>query len=142
MRYRVIAVGRLRSAALRTACNDYLDRLRHYTKVDEREVKDEARILETIGEDARLVALSRQGGAAWSSSELAGMTARWEQDGRDVAFAIGGADGLPRPVLSRAEWVWSFSPLTFPHEIARLLLYEQLYRAYTIRRNEPYHRGA
>lgn len=141
MRYRVIAVGRLRSAALRTACNDYLDRLQHYTKVDEREVKDEARILETIGEDARLVALSRQG-APWSSSELAGMTARWEQDGRDVAFAIGGADGLPPPVLSRAEWVWSFSPLTFPHEIARLLLYEQLYRAYTIRRNEPYHRGA
>jgi 23S rRNA (pseudouridine1915-N3)-methyltransferase len=141
MRYRVVAVGRLKNAALRTACNDYLDRLQHYAKVEEREVKDEARILDGVGEDARLVALSRRGDA-WSSTELADMTARWEQDGRDVAFAIGGADGLPQPVLRRAERVWSFSALTFPHEIARLLLYEQLYRAYTIRRNEPYHRGA
>ena len=141
MRYRVIAVGRLRSGALRSACNEYLDRLQHYAKVEEREVKDEARILDGVGEDGRLVALSRRGDP-WSSSELAGMTARWEQEGRDVAFAIGGADGLPQSILARAEWVWSFSPLTFPHEIARLLLYEQLYRAYTIRRNEPYHRGA
>jgi len=70
------------------------------------------------------------------------MTARWEQDARDIAFAIGGADGLPPAVLERAERVWSLSPLTFPHEMARLLLYEQLYRAYSIRRNEPYHRGA
>jgi 23S rRNA (pseudouridine1915-N3)-methyltransferase len=58
-----------------------------------------------------------------------------------VAFGIGGADGLPEPVLQRAERVWSLSPLTFPHELARVLLYEQLYRAYTIRRGEPYHRG-
>ena len=141
MRYRVVAVGRLKSAALRTACNDYLDRLQHYAKVEEREVKDEARVLEALTEDSRLVALSRQG-KPWSSEDLAGMTARWEQDARDIAFAIGGADGLPPAVLQRAERVWSLSPLTFPHEIARLLLYEQLYRAYTIRRNEPYHRGA
>jgi 23S rRNA (pseudouridine1915-N3)-methyltransferase len=141
MRYRVIAVGRLKNAALRTACNDYLDRLQHYAKVEEREVKDETRVLEAVGEDTRLVALSRQG-IAWASTELAEMTARWEQDGRDLAFAIGGSEGLPRPVLERAERVWSLSSLTFPHEIARLLLYEQLYRAYTIRRNEPYHRGA
>lgn len=141
MRYVVVAVGRLKNAAVRSACDDFLDRLRHYTKVEEREVKDEARILEAVGEDARLVALSRRGDA-WSSTDLAAMTARWEQDGRDIAFAIGGADGLPAEVLSRAERVWSFSALTFPHEIARLLLYEQLYRAYTIRRNEPYHRGA
>lgn len=141
MRYRVVAVGRLKNAALRTACDDYLERLRHYTRVEEREVKDEARVLEAIPEDTRLVALSRRGDP-WTSTELAEWTARWEQDGRDVAFAIGGAEALPDAVLQRAERVFSLSRLTLPHEMARLLLYEQLYRAYTIRRNEPYHRGA
>ena len=141
MRYRVVAVGRMKNAALRTACNDYLERLQHYARVDEREVKDEARVLEAVGEDTRLIALSRQGKAC-SSSELAEWTARWEREGRDVAFAIGGADALPPPVLDRAAQVWSLSPLTLPHELARLVLYEQLYRAYTIRRGEPYHRGS
>src|SRR5205823_5940391 len=73
---------------------------------------------------------------------VAAWTAGWEMDGRDVAFAIGGAEGVPEPVLGRAERVWSLSRLTFPHELARLLVYEQLYRAYTIRRGEPYHRGS
>jgi 23S rRNA (pseudouridine1915-N3)-methyltransferase len=141
MRYRVVAVGRLKNAALRTACDDYLERLGHYTRLEEREVKDEARVLEAISEDMRLVALSRRG-ALWTSIELADWTGRWEQDGRDVAFAIGGADALPDAVLQRAERLLSLSRLTLPHEMARLLLYEQLYRAYTIRRNEPYHRGA
>jgi 23S rRNA (pseudouridine1915-N3)-methyltransferase len=73
--------------------------------------------------------------------QLAEWTERWELDGRDVAFAIGGADALPDDVLRTAERKWSLSRLTLPHELARVLLYEQLYRAYTIRRGEPYHRG-
>lgn len=141
MRYRVVAVGRLKNAALRTACDEYLDRLRRYARVEEREVKDEARILEAVPEASRLVALSRRGDQ-WTSGELAEWTGRWDMDGRDVTFAIGGAEALPEPVLERAERVWSLSPLTFPHEMARVILYEQLYRAYTIRRGEPYHRGA
>lgn len=141
MRYRVVAVGRLKNAALRTACDEYLDRLRRYARVEEREVKDEARILEAVPEGSRLVALSRRGDQ-WTSGELAEWTGRWDMDGRDVTFAIGGAEALPEPVLERAERVWSLSPLTFPHEMARVILYEQLYRAYTIRRGEPYHRGA
>ena len=140
MRYHVVAVGRVKDAALRAACDEYLGRLRRYARVEEREVKDEARVLGAIPEDARLVALSR-GGKPWTSAELARRTARWDQEGRDVALAIGGADGLPRPVLGRAERVWSLSDLTFPHELARLLVLEQLYRAFTIRRGEPYHRG-
>jgi 23S rRNA (pseudouridine1915-N3)-methyltransferase len=140
MRYRVVAVGRVRDAALRAACDGYLERLRHYARVEEREVKDEARVLEEVSEGSRLVALSRAG-EQWTSSQLAGWTARWEQDARDVTFAVGGADTLPRAVLQHAERVWSFSALTFPHELARVILYEQLYRAYTIRRGEPYHRG-
>lgn len=141
MRYRVVAVGRMKHAVLRAACDDYLERVRHYARVEEREVKDEARILEAIPGETRLVALSTRG-EPWTSTELAEWTARWEQDARDVAFAIGGADTLPPAVLQRAERVFSLSRLTFPHEMARLLLYEQLYRAYTIRRNEPYHRGS
>lgn len=141
MRYRVVAVGRMKHAALRSACDDFLKRLGHYARVEEREVKDEARLLEAIPDEARLVALTEHGDG-WSSTELAAWTERWEREGRDVAFAIGGADALPPPVLARAEHRFSLSRLTFPHEVARLLLYEQLYRAYTIRRNEPYHRGS
>lgn len=141
MRYRVVAVGRMKDPALRAACDDYLDRLRHYTKLEEREVKDEARVLEAVPEGSRLVALTRTG-EAWTSGQLAEWTGRWEMDGRDVAFAIGGADTLPDDVLRKAERLWSLSRLTFPHELARVVVYEQLYRAYTIRRGEKYHRGS
>ncbi len=141
MRYRVVAVGRVRNAALRAACDDYLERLRHYARLEEREVKDEARVLEGVPEGSRLVALSRSG-EEWTSGQLAEWTARWEMDGRDVALAIGGADALPETVLRQADRVWSLSRLTLPHELARVVLYEQLYRAYTIRRGEPYHRGS
>ena len=140
MRYRVVAVGRVRDAALRAACDGYLERLRRYTRVEEQEVKDEARILEAVPGGSRLVALSRAG-EQWTSTELADWTARWERDARDLTFAVGGAGALPGVVLERAERIWSFSQLTFPHELARVILYEQLYRAYTIRRGEPYHRG-
>jgi len=140
MHYRVVAVGRVRDAALRAACDEYVERLRHYTHVEEREVKDEGRVLGAVPEGSRLVALARTGDQ-WTSSEVAEWTGKWERDSRDVTFAIGGADGLQNDVLRTAERVWSLSRLTFPHELTRVLLYEQLYRAYTIRRGEPYHRG-
>jgi len=140
MRYRVVAVGRVKDAALRAACDEYLGRLRHYAKVEEFEVKDEARVLGAIPDGSRLVALSRRG-EGWSSTALAEQTARWDLEARDVTFAIGGADALPTDVLAQAERVWSLSPLTLPHELARVIVYEQLYRAHTIRRGEPYHRG-
>ena len=141
MRYHVVAVGRMRDAALRAACNRYLERLRRYAKVEEREVKAAARILDAVAEGSCLVALAEQGDQ-WTSAQLADWTARWELEGRDVTFALGGAEALPAPVLRGAERIWSLSRLTFPHELARVLVYEQLYRAYTIRRGEPYHRGA
>jgi 23S rRNA (pseudouridine1915-N3)-methyltransferase len=140
MRYRVVAVGRVKDAALRAACDGYLERLRHYTRLEEQEVRDAARLPAAIPEDSRLVALSRTG-EPWSSEQLADWTATWEMEGRDVTFAVGGAEELPTALLRRAERVWSFSPLTLPHELARVILYEQLYRAHSIRRGEPYHRG-
>src|SRR2546425_4113675 len=115
MRYRVVAVGRVRDAALRAACDGYLERLRHYTRLEEREVKDEARILEGVPEGSRLVALS-EAGEQWTSEQLADWTARWELDGRDVAFALGGAEALPAAVLQTAERTWSLSRLTRSEE--------------------------
>jgi 23S rRNA (pseudouridine1915-N3)-methyltransferase len=140
MHYRIIAVGRVKDEGVRSACDEYLTRLRHYAKVEETEVKDEARILGSIADGCRLVALSRVG-EAWTSRALAERTARWEMEGRDVAFAIGGAEALPADVLGHADATWSLSALTLTHEMARLIVLEQLYRAYTIRRGEPYHRG-
>jgi 23S rRNA (pseudouridine1915-N3)-methyltransferase len=141
MRYRLVAVGRMKDPVLRAACDEYIDRLRHYTRVEEREVKEEARVLGAVPEGTRLVALTRRG-EEWTSGQLAEWTGRWEMDGRDVTFAIGGADTLPDEVLRKAERLWSLSRLTLPHELARVVVYEQLYRAHTIRRGEPYHRGS
>jgi 23S rRNA (pseudouridine1915-N3)-methyltransferase len=140
MRYHVVAVGRMKDAALRAACDGYLRRLRHYARVEELEVKHEARILGAIPDGSRLVALSRAGDA-WTSRGLAELTKTWERDGRDVVFAIGGPTTLAPEVLRRADVVWSLSALTLPHELARVVVLEQLYRAYTIRRGTPYHRG-
>jgi len=137
MRYRVVALGgsRMKNAALRAACDDYLSRIRHYAKIEEREAT-EAR----IPEETRVIALAADG-ESWTSEQLAELVGRWEMEARDVTFVIGGADGLSAEVLERAERVWSLGPLTLPHELARVVVYEQLYRAYTIRRGEPYHRG-
>jgi 23S rRNA (pseudouridine1915-N3)-methyltransferase len=140
MRYHVVAVGRMRDAALRTACEAYLRRLRRYARVDVVEVKAEARVARAIPAAARLIALSR-GGEGWSSVDLARRTADWDMEGRDVALAIGGAEGLTDDVRAAAERVWSLSALTLPHELARVVVLEQLYRAFTIRKGEPYHRG-
>lgn len=136
MRYRVVTLGgsRMKSAALRAACDEYLRRLKHYAKIEERDV------LPKNGE-SRFIALDIDG-ESWTSEQLADLTARWDMEGRDVTFVIGDADGLPDAVRTGAERRWSLGPLTLPHELARLVVYEQLYRAFTIRRGEKYHRGA
>jgi 23S rRNA (pseudouridine1915-N3)-methyltransferase len=139
MKYHVVALGgsRMKSAALRAACDEYLSRIKHYAKIEEREARDSSR----IPEDSRVIALVEQG-EAWSSTELADLVGRWEMEGRDVTFVIGDHDGLPPDLLQRAERTWSLGPLTLPHELARVVVYEQLYRAHTIRRGEKYHRGS
>ena len=138
MRYRLVALGgsRMKSAALRAACDDYLSRIRHYAKIEEREVTEVR-----LPVDSRVIALSDRG-ESWTSEQLAELVGRWEMDGRDVTFVIGGADGLPADVVEDAERTWSLGPLTLPHELARVVVYEQLYRAHTIRRGEKYHRGS
>jgi 23S rRNA (pseudouridine1915-N3)-methyltransferase len=80
-------------------------------------------------------------GKGWSTEQLAANLEDWMRDGRDVGFMIGGPDGLGPEALSRAEERWSLGPLTLPHPLVRVVLAEQLYRAWTITQNHPYHRA-
>lgn len=86
-----------------------------------------------------VVALTRRG-SGWSSEETARRLGRWRDGGRDLAFLIGGSLGLSDEVLTAAEASWSLGPLTLPHELARVLVLEQLYRAATILHGHPYHK--
>ena len=106
-----------------------------------RGIDDEGRrILAAVPGGARIVALAERG-AAWTTLELARRIEDWMRDGRALALLIGGADGLAPACVEAAEHRWSLSPLTLPHGLARIVVAEQLYRASTIRRGHPYHRG-
>ena len=88
---------------------------------------------------ARRIALDRSG-KPWSTRRLAENLSSWQMEGRDVVFLIGGPDGLSSDCLGRADQCWSLGPLTLPHGLVRLLLAEQLYRAWSMTVNHPYHR--
>jgi 23S rRNA (pseudouridine1915-N3)-methyltransferase len=99
-----------------------------------------AAMLAAIPKGAHVVALDGRG-KPWSSEELSVQLGRWRMLGKDLAFLIGGADGLDETVLARADQRWSLGPLTLPHPIVRVVLAEQLYRAASLLANHPYHRG-
>lgn len=103
-------------------------------KVDEGE-----RLLAAAGRDVQLVVLDEHA-QPWTSVQLAEQLRRWMQDGRDVALAVGGPDGHAQATLQRAQARWSLSPLTLPHGLVRVVIAEQLYRAYSILEGHPYHR--
>lgn len=98
------------------------------------------RLLKALPAGALAIALD-VGGRTWSTEQLAGALESWRAGGRDVALLVGGADGLAPACLARAEQRWSLSPLTFPHPLVRVILAEQLYRAWSILQGHPYHRG-
>lgn len=97
------------------------------------------RIEKAMPQGAVRVALDEHG-KSLATRTLAQQLSRWREDGRDVAFVIGGADGLAQSVKTRADLVWSLSPLTLPHGMVRMVLAEQLYRAWTLLSGHPYHR--
>jgi 23S rRNA (pseudouridine1915-N3)-methyltransferase len=97
-------------------------------------------LLAATGTRDRVIALDVQG-QAWSTEKLASHMENWQLDGRDVSFLVGGPDGLPAECLTRADQRWSLSPLTLPHPLVRILVAEQLYRAWSVTRNHPYHRA-
>jgi 23S rRNA (pseudouridine1915-N3)-methyltransferase len=150
----LLAVGKLRPS-LREACDDYLRRLSRYVRVREVEIREAARaptltaqrrqeaerLRERLPAGAGLVALAREG-TALTSEALAGQMERWQLAGRPLALLLGGSRGLDPELIAEAQMRWSLGPLTLPHELARLVVLEQVYRAFTILRGEPYHKGA
>ncbi|MBC6904449.1 23S rRNA (pseudouridine(1915)-N(3))-methyltransferase RlmH [Saccharophagus sp. K07] len=96
-------------------------------------------ILQHISSATTMVALDVQG-KSWSTEQLAEQLSRWRMDGRNLAFVIGGPDGFSQQCLARADVRWSLSNLTLPHPVVRIVLIEQLYRAWTIWQNHPYHK--
>ena len=96
-------------------------------------------ILKAIPVGDRVVALDVRG-KAWSTEQLAGQLGNWQMEAINVSLLIGGPDGLSPSCLERADSLWSLSALTLPHPLGRVLLAEQIYRAWTITVNHPYHR--
>lgn len=96
-------------------------------------------MLATIGGQERVIALDVKG-QPWSTEQLARQCADWQMDGRNVSLLVGGPNGLAPECLHRAEQKWSLSPLTLPHPLVRLLVAEQLYRAWSILQQHPYHK--
>lgn len=158
MNITIIAVGRLKEKYLVAGCQEYLKRLQPLAKVKIVELRDEplptpgtaaeeqakeveaARILAAIPANAVTFALDPRG-QEFSSAELADKLARYSVQGRsNFCFIIGGGAGLAQTVLDSSTEILSFSRLTFPHQLFRLMLLEQIYRALKINRNEPYHR--
>lgn len=155
MRLHVCAVGRLRAGPERVLADDYYDRLNKTGRalglgpVAEHEVEDrrnlgmaaEGELLaRAVPAGAVLVVLDERG-RVMTSPEFAAMLAKWRDGGRqDVAFVIGGADGIDPGLRARAEASVSFGSMVWPHMLVRVMLAEQLYRAATILAGLPYHR--
>jgi 23S rRNA (pseudouridine1915-N3)-methyltransferase len=141
LKIRVLAVGRAKAPLWAAAEADYLARIGRHADVEVREVKDDAALLAALPPRAKLVALDARG-ELLSSEEIAKKiigAAEQHGGGAPLAFAIGGADGLSAAVRARAEKTLAFGRITLPHRLARLVLVEQIYRAYAILRGEPYH---
>ncbi len=140
-RIRILAVGKVRKGWLSEGVALYLRRLPGLEVVELRDAgmaREAEAIMAALRPDERLVALTEEG-ESFSSTALA---KRLEGSGSErLAFVIGGADGLAPALRAKASWRLSLSAMTFPHELARLLLLEQLYRALSIQQGGPYHRA-
>lgn len=144
MRISIIAVGKIKERGVREAIDDYLGRIKRYTKVEEIELKDGdeaeviARFQKAIPERAKVVALEVDG-QAWTTDRFAKFIGDGEVHSvQSMAFLIGGSYGLPASLSKKADLKLSLSAMTLPHRLARLLLAEQIYRAFTVLRGEPY----
>ena len=143
-RYTVIAIGKMKNRSLAMLCDDFSQRLKRQGNFELLELKDGdvesegLRILEALAKrsDARIYAMAEEG-MTRTSQRLADEL--YALQGRPAIFILGGAYGLSDTVKARADALFSLSPLTFTHEIARMLVYEQLYRAVAIQTGSKYH---
>jgi 23S rRNA (pseudouridine1915-N3)-methyltransferase len=140
VKFVVVCIGKLREPELRAVADEYLGRIRRYVRCDEIQLRDTSALKKGVMADATVVALE-VAGEAMSSPALAQRLEQWGRRGQGkIQFLIGGADGLPADVSRAADVRLSLSCLTLPHRLARIVLYEQLYRGLTILRQEPYAR--
>lgn len=155
MRIRLLAAGNRPPAWIKSGYEEYIARLRPYCRFELIEIPlpsrgkalspqqarriEAERMLAALGERDLLVALAIDG-EAWSTAQLSARLSEWEQGGETLALAIGGPDGLDEALLARARRRWSLSALTLPHLLVRVIVTEQIYRAYALRDNHPYHR--
>jgi 23S rRNA (pseudouridine1915-N3)-methyltransferase len=159
MKISIITVGKLKEKYLKQGIDEYLKRLSAYAKVEIIEVADEKapehlseaemeevkrkegeRILSNLSEDTYIITLEISG-RMLSSEQLAAKIDELGTYGKSkLAFIIGGSLGLSKEVQNRSDLALSFSKMTFPHQLMRLILLEQIYRAYRINRGEPYHK--
>ena len=155
MRLELLFLGKTKETYLAAGIEDFFKRLSHYLKVEIKTVKEgrikkgepenllierESETLMQNAEGSYLVCLDRTG-QQMDSTELAAQMERWEMQGpKKITFVIGGPLGLSATILKKADLVLSLSPMTFTHDMTRLLLLEQLYRACTIKAGEKYHK--
>ena len=152
----IVAVGKLKEKFWLAACEEYLKRLRPYAKLEVRELadvdpgkaggihaslaKEEEAILAAIPERAYVFLLAIEGKMR-SSEELSAHVDKLALSGKnDLTFVIGGSEGVSPAVKARADETLSFGPITLPHNLARVVLLEQIYRVFKISRGEPYHK--
>jgi len=155
MKLNIISVGHKMPNWVETACNDYIKRMPRTLPIEIIEIKPDKRaggknslvvqqaeaerIRKAAGQDY-LVACDEHGNEK-TTVQLAARLTSWQEMGRDISIVIGGADGLDPQLIKSADWCWSLSKLTLPHAFVRVLLTEQLYRAYSITQNHPYHKA-
>ncbi len=150
MKIKVTWIGKTKEPAIQALTEEYLKRISHYAEVAGLALKDEAAILSLAGverqqrqqnkERHKLVLLDSRG-KQLSSEELAEFLEREQVNATPLLFAIGGSDGFSEEARRQAGLILSLGKMTLPHELARVILVEQLYRAFTILKNHPYHLG-
>lgn len=159
MKITIIAIGKIKEQYLKNGLDEYLKRLSPFVKINVSEIADEkapenlsenemlivkqkegSRILQQIKDNQYVIALAIEG-ESLSSEELANQIDTLSTHGKNnIVFIIGGSLGLSEDVYKRADKLLSFSKMTFPHQLMRLILIEQIYRAFKINRGEPYHK--
>jgi 23S rRNA (pseudouridine1915-N3)-methyltransferase len=155
MRIRLIAVGTKMPSWVEEGVHEYQKRLPPELKLEVRELplgkrgkgadikraiaSEGQQMLSAIGNNDQVIALDVKG-KPWSTEQLAKELGDWQLQGDNISLLVGGPDGLAPECLERANKRWSLSPLTLPHPLVRVVLAEQLYRAWTINNNHPYHK--
>jgi len=143
MKLHLVTVGKPKFEYAKLGWAEYVKRLGRFhelrvTQLQDKYAYDAAKLTEVV-QGSYVVALSIEG-SRLSSPQLANFLRDRELESREVAFVVGGPEGLPESFLSTVQYHWSFSPLTFPHDLAMLVLAESLYRASTINQGIPYHK--